>query len=74
MAINYINIFQSETLKFFPNLGFLVEKQTIWQPWSGTEFNFQTEKVKLITTLSNKAAVSFVGGIYVLLRIKSNMN
>jgi hypothetical protein len=27
------NIFQSETVKFFPKLGFLVGKQTIWQPW-----------------------------------------
>jgi hypothetical protein len=32
MAIKYINIFQSEALKIFPKLGFLVWKQTIWQP------------------------------------------
>jgi hypothetical protein len=34
MAIKYINIFQSKTLQNFPKLGFLVWKQTIWQPWS----------------------------------------
>jgi hypothetical protein len=33
MAINYINIFQTEALKFFPKFLFLVWKQTIWQPW-----------------------------------------
>jgi hypothetical protein len=32
LAITYLNIFQSETLKKFPKLGFLVCKQTIWQP------------------------------------------
>jgi hypothetical protein len=34
MAIKYINIFLSETLKIFPKMGFLVGKQTIWQPCS----------------------------------------
>jgi hypothetical protein len=33
MAIKYIGIYQSEALKFVPKLGFLVWKQTIWQPW-----------------------------------------
>jgi hypothetical protein len=32
--IKYINILQSETLKIFPKLRFLVWKRTIWQPWS----------------------------------------
>jgi hypothetical protein len=32
MAIKYINIFQSEAIIIFPKLGFLVWKQTIWQP------------------------------------------
>jgi hypothetical protein len=35
----YINIFQSETLKMFPKLGFLVGKQTIWQPCFLAEAN-----------------------------------
>jgi hypothetical protein len=34
MAINYINIFQSKALQKISILGFLVWKQTIWQPWS----------------------------------------
>jgi hypothetical protein len=33
MAIKYINIFPSEALKIVPKLGFLVLKETIWQPW-----------------------------------------
>jgi hypothetical protein len=36
MAIIYINIFQSENLKILPKLGFLVRRQTIWQPWTST--------------------------------------
>jgi hypothetical protein len=32
-AIKCINIFQSQALKIFPKFGFLVWKQTIWQPW-----------------------------------------
>jgi hypothetical protein len=34
MAINYINIFQSSALQNLHKLGFLVWKETIWQPWS----------------------------------------
>jgi hypothetical protein len=34
MAIKYTNIFQSKTLQNLPELGFLVRKQTIWQPCS----------------------------------------
>jgi hypothetical protein len=33
MAVKCIYIFHSDTLKIFPKLGFLVWKQTIWQPW-----------------------------------------
>jgi hypothetical protein len=33
MAIKYINIFQSKALQNLLKLGFLVWKQTIWQPW-----------------------------------------
>jgi hypothetical protein len=33
MAIKYINIFQSKALQNLPKFGFLVWKQTIWQPW-----------------------------------------
>jgi hypothetical protein len=32
MAIKYINIFQSRALQNLPKLGFLVRKETIWQP------------------------------------------
>jgi hypothetical protein len=32
-AIKYVSIFQSEALEFFLKIGFLVWKQTIWQPW-----------------------------------------
>jgi hypothetical protein len=32
MAIKFINFFQSKTLQNLPKLGFLVWKQTIWQP------------------------------------------
>jgi hypothetical protein len=34
MAIKYRNIFQSKALQNFAKLGFLVRKQTIWQPCS----------------------------------------
>jgi hypothetical protein len=34
MALKYINIFQSKALQNLPKLGFLVWKETIWQPWS----------------------------------------
>jgi hypothetical protein len=32
-VIKYINIFRSKALQNLPKLGFLVWKQTIWQPW-----------------------------------------
>jgi hypothetical protein len=34
MVIKYNKIFHSETLQNLPKLGFLVWKQTIWQPWN----------------------------------------
>jgi hypothetical protein len=40
MAIKHINIFQSKDLRKLPKLGFLVWKQTIWQPWSTRYLNF----------------------------------
>jgi hypothetical protein len=41
MAAKYINIFQSKALQNLPKWGFLVRKQTIWQPWAGiTRQNF----------------------------------
>jgi hypothetical protein len=33
MVIKYTNIFNCKTLQNLPKLGFLVWKQTIWQPW-----------------------------------------
>jgi hypothetical protein len=33
MVIKYTNIFHCKTLQNLPRLGFLVWKQTIWQPW-----------------------------------------
>jgi hypothetical protein len=41
MVIKYINIFHSKTLQTLPKLGFLVWKQTIWQPcfrWAVQQF------------------------------------
>jgi hypothetical protein len=35
LAIKYINIGQSKALQNWPKLGFLVWKQTIWQPCIG---------------------------------------
>jgi hypothetical protein len=37
VAINYTNIFHCKTLQNLPKFGFLVWKQTIWQPCSGEE-------------------------------------
>jgi hypothetical protein len=34
MVIKYTNIFHSKALQNLPKLGFLVWKQTIWQPCS----------------------------------------
>jgi hypothetical protein len=34
MAEKYFNVFQSRTLQILPKFGFLVWKETIWQPWS----------------------------------------
>jgi hypothetical protein len=33
MVIKYNNIFYSKALQILPKLGYLVWKQTIWQPW-----------------------------------------
>jgi hypothetical protein len=33
MALKYINIFPSKALQNLPKFGFLVWKETIWQPW-----------------------------------------
>jgi hypothetical protein len=35
MVTKYDNIFLSQALQILPKLGFLVWKQTIWQPWLG---------------------------------------
>jgi hypothetical protein len=43
MSIIYINLYQSENLKKFPKLGFLVWKQTIWQPCS-VLYSWRTNK------------------------------
>jgi hypothetical protein len=32
-VMKYDNIFYSKALQILPQLGFLVWKQTIWQPW-----------------------------------------
>jgi hypothetical protein len=37
MSIKHINIFQSKALQNLPKLGFLVLKQTIWQPGAANE-------------------------------------
>jgi hypothetical protein len=34
LGIKYTNIFNCKTLQNLPKLGFLVSKNTIWQPWS----------------------------------------
>jgi hypothetical protein len=34
MAIKYTNIFHCKTLQNLPKSGFLVRKETIWQPWT----------------------------------------
>jgi hypothetical protein len=36
MTITYTSIFHSKALQNLPKLGFLVWKQTIWQPWKNT--------------------------------------
>jgi hypothetical protein len=36
----YTNIFNSKVLQSIPNLGFLVWKETIWQPWASSEGGF----------------------------------
>jgi hypothetical protein len=33
VSIKYTNIFHCKTLQNLPKFGFLVCKQTIWQPW-----------------------------------------
>jgi hypothetical protein len=33
VSIKYTNIFHCKTLQNLPRFGFLVWKQTIWQPW-----------------------------------------
>jgi hypothetical protein len=39
MVIKCNNIFYSKALQILPKLGFLVRKQTIWQPWSKAIIN-----------------------------------
>jgi hypothetical protein len=38
MATKYTNIFHCKTLKMLSKLGFLVSKETIWQPCPGSFF------------------------------------
>jgi hypothetical protein len=33
MVLKYTKIFHCQTIQNIPKLGFLVRKQTIWQPW-----------------------------------------
>jgi hypothetical protein len=43
VSIKYTNIFHSKTLQNFPKFGFLVWKQTIWQPcWMLVSWDKQT--------------------------------
>jgi hypothetical protein len=46
MAINYINIFPYKALKNFPKFGFLVRKETIWQPWQASMSSAATSQQK----------------------------
>jgi hypothetical protein len=39
MVRKYTKIFHCNTLQNLPKLGFLVWKQTIWQPWCVSEEN-----------------------------------
>jgi hypothetical protein len=36
--IKYTNTFHCKTLQHLPKVGFLVRKQTIWQPWTQGHF------------------------------------
>jgi hypothetical protein len=55
VSIKYTNIFHCKTLKNLPKFGFLVGKQTIWQPWVQAEvlFSFFVEP-NWRETVSNK--------------------
>jgi hypothetical protein len=35
VSIKYTNFFHCKTIQNLPKFGFLVGKQTIWQPWDG---------------------------------------
>jgi hypothetical protein len=48
MVIKYINIFHCKTLQNLPQLGFLVLKHTIWQPWPRNLF-FQKGARKIVS-------------------------
>jgi hypothetical protein len=49
MVIKYTKIFHSKTLQNLPKLGFLVLKQTIWQPWFE-----RFKKVRTVESISSR--------------------
>jgi hypothetical protein len=48
----YTNIVHCKTLQNLPKFGFLVRKQTIWQPWSHSSQSFRLNSSKLRLQIS----------------------
>jgi hypothetical protein len=48
VSIKYVNIFRCKTLQYLPQFGFLVWKQTIWQPCSIVELQVEERKISCI--------------------------
>jgi hypothetical protein len=55
MSINYTDIFQSKAHQNLPKLGFLVLKQTIWQPWLVQRFGAPGSKTLPRKVLLNQS-------------------
>jgi hypothetical protein len=45
MIINYASILHSVALQNYPQWGFLVLKNTIWQPWFGGVATMKVQKI-----------------------------
>jgi hypothetical protein len=48
VSIKYTNIFHCKTLQNLPKFGFLVCKQTIWQPWFGPVVRHKINSLRAI--------------------------
>jgi hypothetical protein len=69
VSIKYTNVFHCKTLQNLPKFGFLVRKQTIWQPcFQESKIISEVRKLKLQKNISEESAFPFLNNESVITR------